>query len=100
MTSRRHAFFTGLLLAWAIFSNGCGQQTQGPPAALIPPSPALIEFRDRHAPTLSVHGKVTPLSLEQKGEYIHYQTEDGKKWRVHCAESPDEFTFGVPELEN
>ena len=102
MTRDRRSAIAGILLGVAIALAGCGERGVATnPKGAVPPSDVVMTFRDEHAPTIKSHGKIVPLSVEEQAGFLHYQTEDGKKWRVSWKTLPtQDFQFGTPEPAN
>lgn len=87
------------LAAFALSSStGCGSKKEVP----TPLSPVVMRFTKDFAPTIMSHGKVVTPTLREQGEYIHYQTEDGQKWRVRYKLDADdgEYQFDAPQQAN
>jgi len=92
------ALLAGLVAVGFMYMNW-GRRTNANTTPRNAPSAVILDFKTNYAPTITSHGKVLRPSIEQHEDYLHYTTEDGKKWRVRWNSLPDqEFAFGPPEL--
>jgi hypothetical protein len=59
----------------------------------------LQHFKTQQATTMTPHGRIlVETAVEGSDGKIHYQTEDGKKWRVTMAKQPDgNYRYSEPE---
>lgn len=85
--SHRLVVVAALCCCWLIV--GCSNES-------VPPDPAT-HFNQTQGHTVTPHGRVVPNSATDESGYIHYETEDGSKWRVRYNADEGDYRYGNAE---
>jgi hypothetical protein len=95
MSRFHHCLLPVLFATLLVIGIGCGGGTTTS-TAHDKQTPAQY-FKERQANTMTTHGKIQTVSVEEKDGKIQYKTEDGKLWRVTYSKYADgTYSYGTP----